>query len=389
MPEHNQPWNEWVPGVLSKHQIKEMVDAGALKHLDLVDVDESAVGLVLEKDAFEMIHGAIKPFDQDYEHFLERSSVYAKSFQFEEETTLKPKTTYVFRLKLELGPNLISSKRFYGQATGRSSVGRVDVLTRLIVNGMDQYEGFDPKGISTSNGKLFLEVTPITFPVQVKPGIALSQLRIFLGSPSSALINAQDICKTALRNADPDNDGYLSLQVQAETIGRTNKQAVAFRANIEQQKTTAPIKLWTNEGLIKPKPEEHNWEMMPGQTDRNRDFVTIVPGYFHILRSKEELAVPLGAAVYCRPSDETIGEMRIHYAGFVHPGFGLHRGDNRKGTPLIFEVRGHDFHATLTHGEKLARLEFYRMSKDADDNGIGGEYEQQSLKLSKFFADWE
>jgi dCTP deaminase len=388
MSEHNHCWNDWVPGVLSKNQIKEMMDAGALKHIDLADVDESAVGLVLEEDAFEMQHGAIKPFDQDYEHFLEKSSVFARKFSFEGETTLKPKRTYVFRLKLELGPNLWSSKRFYGQATGRSSIGRVDVLTRLIVNGMDQYEGFDPKGISTSNGKLFLEVTPITFPVQVKPGIALSQLRIFLGSPSSALIKAPDICSTALRNADPDNDGYLSLQVLPEAIGTKGKHGVAFRANIEEQQKTEPIKLWSNDGTIKPRPEKH-WEMISGQTDRNRNFVTIVPGYFHILRSKEELAVPLGAAVYCRPSDETIGEMRIHYAGFVHPGFGLRRGDKHKGTPLIFEVRGHDFHATLMHGEKLARLEFYRMSKDADDNESGGEYEQQSLKLSKFFADWE
>ena len=268
-------------------------------------------------------------------------------------------------------------------------MGRVDVLTRLIVNGMDQYESFTPEGLDRGkNGKLFLEVTPITFPVRVKPNIALSQLRLFLGSPATALMRAPDLCRTALRNEEEGNDGYLSLNVGAETIGTGTTKAVTFRANMTQ-KDLEPIRLWTDSITEKPSPEKY-WQARPEESDvfRDRKFVTIDHGFFYILRSKESLAVPLGVAVYCRPSDETIGEMRIHYAGFVHPGFGLHRNDQQQGTPLIFEVRGHDFNATLMHGEKLARLEFYRMSKDAE-NVTASNYEEQSLKLSKFFGDWK
>ena len=64
--------------------------------------------------------------------------------------------------------------------------------------------------------------------------------------------------------------------------------------------------------------------------------------------------------------DETLGEMRIHYAGFVHPLFGDQREDKKKGTPLIFEVRGHNVKVLLTHGEILARLFFYRMSENVE-----------------------
>ena len=98
--------------------------------------------------------------------------------------------------------------------------------------------------------------------------------------------------------------------------------------------------------------------------------------------------VPKGIAVYCRASDETIGEMRIHYAGFVHPFFGLERSDGRRGTPLIFEVRGHELDVSLMNREKMARLEFYRMSEDAMQEPHSGQYATQSLKLSKFFAAW-
>jgi deoxycytidine triphosphate deaminase len=77
--------------------------------------------------------------------------------------------------------------------------------------------------------------------------------------------------------------------------------------------------------------------------------------------------------------------MRIHYAGFVHPHFGI-RDDGEKGTPLIFEVRGHQVDVNLRQGERMANLRLYRMSEDA---GAGtSDYEKQTLKLSGFFADW-
>lgn len=184
MSEESHCWKDWIPGVLSKSQVHSLVTDGALKHLDPSNyTDESSIDLVRGEPAYEMTEGAVKPFGDDYEHFLDSSS-FAKKMAFTGETTLTPEKTYVFKIPLELGPPLLESKRFYGQATGRSSVGRVDVLTRLIVNGMDEYEGFTPNGAEHGKtGKLFLEVTPITFPVAVKPGVSLSQLRLFLGSP--------------------------------------------------------------------------------------------------------------------------------------------------------------------------------------------------------------
>jgi deoxycytidine triphosphate deaminase len=92
--------------------------------------------------------------------------------------------------------------------------------------------------------------------------------------------------------------------------------------------------------------------------------------------------------------DETLGEMRIHYAGFAHPFFGVDRSDDKEGTPLIFEVRGHNVKVNLTDGEKLARLVFYRMSEDCKEPPKGaqkkqGDYNEQELKLSKLFKKWD
>jgi len=88
-------------------------------------------------------------------------------------------------------------------------------------------------------------------------------------------------------------------------------------------------------------------------------------------------------AIYCQAITETLGELRIHYAGFVHPRFGEERNDN-KGAPLIFEVRGHNLKAFLQHGETLARLEYYYMSEDAER--YNPSYSDQELTLSKYFT---
>src|SRR5437773_6157260 len=200
-------WRNWVPGVLSNRQVRELIAEGCLIHLDpdSGDLDPSAINLRLQAGkAWKMKMGAIKPFGAKFEDFLQTSD-YAEEIQLEGPLELATRTTYVFKLQLEFSSHFMQQKCFYGHATGRSSVGRVDVLTRLIVDGMDQYEGFSAHRLAKQgSGKLYLEVTPITFRVKVKPETALSQLRLFFGRPESCLIHDGDIVETTLRRDTDD-----------------------------------------------------------------------------------------------------------------------------------------------------------------------------------------
>jgi len=76
---------------------------------------------------------------------------------------------YVARLmeRLELRPNLS------GAANPKSSTGRLDIFTRLIV---DDAEAFDDVPLDY-NGELWLEISPRSFSVRVKAGSRLSQVR--------------------------------------------------------------------------------------------------------------------------------------------------------------------------------------------------------------------
>ena len=81
-----------------------------------------------------------------------------------------------------------------------------------------------------------------------------------------------------------------------------------------------------------------------------------------------------------------MGEWRIEYAGFAHPYFG-HIRDDKKGTPIIFEVRGHNVPTILTHEIPLGNVRFLRMSQPAEKPKEPS-YDGQELNLSKCFKSW-
>jgi dCTP deaminase len=244
------------------------------------------------------------------------------------------------------------------------------VLVRLVVDFMDAYDGFAPDRLSKSS-----------FDVRVRPGDSLCQLRFVYGRPEHCELRGPEIALTTL--GVRRDDGSLSVDLVPSEVGRSKAtKASAFRAR-EDVKQPEPFDLWKKPQDERPDPTEF-W--LPEISDPVTKRLTIEKGNFYILRSKELIRVPSGVAVYCRAVDETIGEMRIHYAGFVHPGFGVNRSDGVPGTSLIFEVRGHDLNVSLKDSETMARLQFYRMSEDLEPEVSS--YNEQSLKLSDFFKEW-
>lgn len=376
------PISGYIPGVLSNSQLKELFDEGWIQgSTDEKLIDYSSFDLTLSDEGYLMSKGSVKPFGKSYEHFLATGKDLAKRISPDSDGRFKlsAKCTYLFRLEQKLGPEIRSS-RIHGQATAKSSVGRVDVLARLIVDGMDSYECFDPAGVSNGNGNMYLEITPITFSVWVKAGIALSQLRLFYGRPENAEIKGDELYSSVLINGG--DDGFLSVDLSETAIA--GEKACAFCATPSSHH--APVPLWEDK-INAPDPQTY-WKLEKPFQVGSRNYIQITKEWFYILRSKESIALPGGVAVYCRAIDETIGEMRIHYAGFVHPLFGRDRKDGKIGTPLIFEVRGHDVEVLLSHEEKMARLTFYRMSSDCE-TGTPSEYSDQTLQLSKFFGTWK
>ena len=264
------------------------------------------------------------------------------------------------------------SPRISGGANPKSSTGRIDVFTRLIT---DYAPSFD-RVAAGYHGPLYAEISPQTFPVLVRKGSRLNQLRIRHGSPSfsdTALRRLHD--KSPLVDAPPQIEGGLALSIDLIGGGDSGKR-IGFRA----KKHTGLIDV-DRVGALDP---ADYWE--PIEANARGDMV-LDPDEFYILVSRERVAIPPDHAAEMMPFNPLVGEFRVHYAGFFDPGFGHVPGAGPSARGVL-EVRSREVPFILDHGQIIGRLVFERLTDPPPEGygaGLGSNYQGQGLKLSKHF----
>jgi dCTP deaminase len=218
---------------------------------------------------------------------------------------------------LALPPEIVAA------ANPKSSTGRLDVFTRVIADGTRR---FDMIGAGY-HGPLYAEISPKTFPVLLREGSRLSQVRFRTGD---AILNADEL----------DALHVLERLVDIDDADLVNGVALSLD-----------------------------------------------PGEFYILASKEAVQVPPDYAAEMVPFDPLVGEFRVHYAGFFDPGFG-YAGAGGQGSRAVLEVRSREVPFILEHGQIVGRLVYEKMLARPDSmygQRIGSNYQAQGLKLSKHF----
>lgn len=283
---------DWLPGVLSGRQVSHLAKEDYLQNVEPEAVSYSSVDLHLADDGYCLPVGSVKPFGERYLHQLKQQGLVSALIPENGIFTLDRQKTYLFPVRERL--NLRKNEfQFWGQATAKSSVGRVDVLARLIVDGESSYEGFTPEAARLGTGEMYVEITPITFDIRVKPDIALTQLRIFKGQPSEYPTPYPVLYPSVLKGS-AETVGTLSVDLSPVEIGGLKTSAfVATRDDAAD-----PIPLWKDNS--QPVPWRY-WRFVAADTLGR---LRIEENNFYILRSKERIALPPGVAVYCRASDE-------------------------------------------------------------------------------------
>ncbi len=126
------------------------------------------------------------------------------------------------------------------------------------------------------------------------------------------------------------------------------------------------------------------WDVI--ETPRTKSII-LNPDDFYILLSKEKVRIPTGYAAEMVAYDPSMGEFRIHYAGFFDPGFGYGSSDV-KGSHAVLEVRSHEVPFLIEDGQMVGRLIYERLLSPSDKvygSNIGSSYQGQGLALSKQF----
>src|SRR6266581_1243540 len=105
--------------------------------------------------------------------------------------------------------SLALPKDVSGKANPKSTIGRLDIFTRLITDLGREFE-WVPKGYT---GALYLEIVSRTFPIVVKTGMRVNQLRLVRGNPPST---DNMLARLAERETlvYEDNDSPITPQIQ-------------------------------------------------------------------------------------------------------------------------------------------------------------------------------
>ena len=257
-------------------------------------------------------------------------------------------------------------------ANPKSSTGRLDVFTRVIADGT---RGFD-RIREAYHGPLYAEISPKTFPVLVREGSRLSQIRFRRGH---ALLDADSLRELHERERltdDAEADVGEGIAVGVDLSGLGPGGLVGYRA----KRHTGLIDVERRDGYDLAE----FWEPMVARKDQS---LILDPDEFYILASKEAVQVPPDYAAEMVPFDPLVGEFRVHYAGFFDPGFG-YEGAGGRGARAVLEVRSREVPFILEHGQTVGRLVYERMlarPQTLYGTGIGSNYQAQGLKLSKHF----
>lgn len=334
------------PGILPCQSIETLIATGAIVSETAFDRDQvqpASLDLRLSDRAWR-VRASFLPGLRQVEDRIADVAMHA--IDLSGGYVMEKGCVYIARLqeRLSLPQGLIA------RANPKSSTGRVDVFVRLLTDRGasfdDVAEGYD--------GPLYLEIAPQTFSILVRPGTRLNQLRLKAGEPPKLETRSVGVDLTG------GDGGVVGFR------GRRHAGVV----DLDRIDGHDPRDFWEPQVL-------------------RRGELLLDPGEFYILASSDDVEIPVDQAAEMTPIDPSVGEFRVHYAGFFDPGFGTDEAHGA-GSKGVLEVRTHDTPFLLEHGQIVARLVYEPLTERPTRlYGEGGShYQRQGLKLSKHFRPW-
>jgi len=387
-------------GILPVQKLRILADAGIIDHADGYPLEEeqfqpNSIDLRLGEKAYR-VRCSFLPENESVDEKLDKLSQY--EFSITDGAILEPNCVYIIPLleKLnlpshispqktlfngegdEVNYQIISGEDLSAKANPKSTTGRLDVFTRVITDNSHRFEEIR----SGYKGGLYLEVVPKSFPIKVKTGHRLNQLRIRHGY---TVLSDQDILRT--HSADPllfredgqavpvddlkvNNGLFLSVNLHGEQGEIVGYKAKKHRDYIDLDN-------------IDFYEVSEFWEPIYFQHENH---LILEPEAFYIFASKERCRIPRHLAAEMIAYDTGSGELRTHYAGFFDSGFGGAVEDG--GARAVLEVRSHDVPFLIEDGQTFCSMKFEpntEVPAFTYGNDIQSNYQGQDLKLGKHF----
>ena len=355
-------------GILPVQAIRALISAGSLaasEPFETGQIQPASVDLRLGPKAYRVRASFLPGPGGSVAERLEDLKLH--EFDLTNGAVLETGCVYVVPLLESLAlPGVIAAS-----ANPKSSTGRLDVFTRVIAEGVPAFD-LVPAGY---RGPLYAEICPQTFPIVVRKGSKLTQLRFRLGDPreTDEGLEALQASHTLVSGTTADiRDGIaLSVALAGDGDGLVGYRAKKHTGVVDVDRPGACA-------------TADYWE--PVRADAKKRLI-LDPDQFYILASKEAVHIPPTHAAEMMPFNPLVGEFRVHYAGFMDPGFG-HSAAGGAGSRVVLEVRSHTVPFILEDAQIIGRLVYERMLEVPETlygRDLGSHYQAQGLKLSKHF----
>lgn len=273
-------------------------------------------------------------------------------------------------------------KYIHGKANAKSSIGRLDIFTRLITDSNNEYN-LVKNGYF---GNLYVEISPLSFNIKIRKNDSLIQLK--LANSESIRLNREKLKQ--LYNETPllfDNEGN-SLPFDNATY----ENGLINRIDLfhENKEDIIGFKTKKNDTVIDISKKrcyktEDFWERIYSNPDRQ---LILEPGVFYIFASKERVIIPDTVCGEMIPYDSISNEIQLHYGGFFDTGFGVEENGIIKGAKAVLELKSHTMPILLEDNQKLYRIFFDKninIPAFSYGKSLNSSYQCQDLSLSKHF----
>jgi dCTP deaminase len=366
-------------GLLPRQRIRAMLDHKmilATNEIDDTQLQPASLDLRLGSHAYRIRASFLPGPDKKVSEQL--AGLKYDEIKLDEGTVLERGCVYLVELQEHLKlPDSIAAV-----ANPKSSTGRLDIFTRLISNSSETFDSVAPG----YQGPLFAEISPRSFSIKVRKGSRLNQIRFRRLNSQHEVHSVFHVDDRVLRERHAQRalvDDELTLRKGLVLrVGLSATHASEGIVGYRAQKFTDIIDV-----------DESNsynildyWEPIVSRPD-NR--LILDPHQFYILASAERLHIPPDLAAEMVPIDPTMGEFRVHYAGFFDPGFG-YTEHGYPGSRAVLEVRSHEVPFILEDRQIVGRLVFEKLSEVPDilyGQTPTSNYQGQGLKLSKHFLN--
>lgn len=284
---------------------------------------------------------------------------------------------------IKLAEKLNLNETMFALASSKSSTGRLDLQTRLVVDG---YARFDrvPWGYQ---GDLWLQVIPKSFLIKLSPGDRLNQIRFFtsindmiedgltsMQQTNRILFDKND--REILRDLDGEAENAVVMNI--DLVGMGEGSVIGYKALHNDEVV--------NFSRIAAHESAQFFEPIFANAERS---LLLEKESFYIFCTQEQISVPRDFAAEMAAYDIYSGEFRSHYAGFFDPGFGYGEKGEIKGRQAVLEVRSFDNNLIVRDGQPICKMVFEKLSAPAEiyySERIGSHYANQNgPKLSKHF----